>query len=203
MARAIKKVKVKVKKQRTKKFWITLGSACLLVIAAISVGLYFLLRNTDSEYTHFKSIKEETSITYNDLLLKVENAKNDHMFVFVYDHTWDPEDNTEDKKFEDKVILLYTKVVEYNNDYEDIFDFYIVDVTIEANQGILSDSKFGSPTANTLVYLYGGIAGTYPENVDPEDMEDGDYEEPISGSEIIYVTQAIEYIKYLIAEKNK
>lgn len=196
MARAIKKVKVK--KPRTKKFWITLSSIIgVVVLAAVAVTLYFVLKDDDDTYDYFADIKAETNATYYEVNKKTQNASKDHMFVFVYDKTFDPEDNTTDKEMEVQIILLYNKIKNYNENYDDDFYFYIVDTSVSRNKAILSDATFGSvSTSNQLIYLFEGKSTKYPDNYDAEKAIIDGVDE-ICGSTVQEVKQAIDYIEDL------
>lgn len=201
MARVTKKVKIK--KPRTKKFWIILSSIiAAVVILATTITLILVLKK-ESKYEPFKDI-EDAKISYNDIKKKASNLEVDNMFVFVYDDSFDPEDNTTDKDMEIEIILLYKKVKEYNESFDPEFEFYLVDTSKSKNKGILVNGTFGELSeSNALIYLFGGKSATYPSNIDPEKADADDYKDQICGKTKQEVKQAIGYIEYLKNQQGK
>ncbi len=188
MARAIKKVKVK--KVRGKKFYILLSIISLCVIG-LGIGGYFLIKSlNDDNYEYFKD-QQDAVISYSDLKDLVESDTVEELFVFVYDMTFDPEEDSNDKDIEAQVIEMY----DISKDKSDLFEFYIV-YTHGDDASILTDEVFGaSEKSNSLIYLYAGSVTNYAEG----DVDGNVYKDVIAGSDYTSIRAAKIYVKSYIS----
>lgn len=196
MARNVKKVKVQ-RKKHSKKFWAILWSSIVggvAIIATVIVLLFVFVINNEDEYDYFASIIDDASITTGELVKAVESDSYEHIFVFYWSKSLDPEDNKTDKAIEEKVISLYNTVLKYNEtEHEESIVFYLLDTNTNSGNAALTNESLGNiESANQLCYYYNGTLQSYAYGSSKN--ESGNNSE-ISGSSTTEITAAIAFVK--------
>lgn len=193
MARNVKKVKIQ--RKRSKKFWAILWSSIvggvILLATAITLICVFVLNKDEETYQHFDSIKSNASISYDSLLDTVNEDRYEHLFIYYWDTSLDPENNKTDKEKEEKVISLYNAVEAYNLlNKEETVAFFLLETTTTPGSSALTDETLGNiETSNQLVYMYGGQLKDYEYgNTKGDDM---------SGNSVSELTSAIAFVRNL------
>lgn len=175
---------LKEKKKLGVKFYSILSS----IIAVLIIGGIILLVclynhfNTDTYRNRFGDWTEH-KINYDELtdILEDPNTSN-HIFIFLYDETYFDQtlidelddDNPTKSTFirNNEALNAFYAAIEANQEkYEsseaniyDRVEFYIINTSLQGNNGILSDDKYGAPSqAPALIYLYGEECKTMDE----------------------------------------
>ncbi len=212
MPRVVKKVKKqKGSRKLGKKFWILLSLGIVAAIAiAVTITLIVYFKNKDDEYDYFKSISDDTSITYDQAKKKLKEGTSENVFIFYWDKTLDPEDNKTDAETEKAIINLYNKILDYNKidasslldaEYES-FAFYLVYTGDSKGSGALgtettdddgnttstANETSGITKTNALAYYYGGVYSKYPKGA-TELPKDYKYDLTVIKEAINFVSQ--------------
>jgi uncharacterized protein YeeX (DUF496 family) len=175
MARSVKKVR----KPKTKKFWIILGSSIAVVIIGLVVGLLVAyvkgntaeLTNTFENYTKYK-------INYNELENIIEDKKEEYyykeMFVFVYDssYVFDEPKGVEKTDPTYKTYQNYVKASEKIEELRGLIEkvnekkkqdqnsyltgFYVINASLNTNSSALANAEYESFTSPALLTFYIG-----------------------------------------------
>lgn len=194
MARNIKKVKVQ-KQPHSKKFWVILSSiivAGILAIAGIITLVVMLTNKKEETYDYFESIPSDSYAT----AAKLESYKDasiEHIFVYYFDKTINPDDITDFSEIQTKVTSLYNLIKEYNkkDSKESSVAFFLVDTSTVAGAAALNNTNLGNiSSTNQLAYMYEGVYSSYAYGV-----KDG--EDVLSGSTITEIKSAILFVSNL------
>lgn len=222
MARSIKKVK----KPKTKKFWIILASSIFASIVAIIVGLlvWYALANTSklerrfTEYTSIKLNENEVS----DLLNAEKENDYKEVFIFVYDSTFVFDKPSVDD--DDPEMKTYNQYVQAQAEFKELYELvqlanqseredglktgiFLVDASISSNSTFIGSESYDSLTSPAMLGLYlgaGDSALTYKkadDRITGKDKNGNDNKYQISGgssvSKFISVVQEIQdYVRY-------
>jgi len=213
MARSIKKVK----KPKTKKFWIILGSSIGVAIVGLIIGLFvwYSLANTKPLVKHFT---EYTSIKINanefeDLLDPEKENNYKEVFVFVYDDSFvfdkpsAKDDSPEMKEYnlyvdaQTEFKRLYDLVQLANEGKEDLkTGIFLINTSLSTNTTISANEEYDSLTSPAIIGLSSGENGlvykSTSEKVKGKDKSGNEAEYTISGGsdveKFISVVQEIE-----------
>jgi hypothetical protein len=213
MARSIKKVK----KPKTKKFWIILGSSIGVAIVGLIVGLFvwYALANTKTlvkRFTEYTSIKINAN-EFDDLIDPEKENNYKEAFVFIYDDSFvfdkpnAKEDSPEMKTYnlyvdaQTEFKRLYDLVQLANEGKEDLkTGIFLMNTSISTNSTMKGNDEFDSLTSPAIIGLYSGENGLVykktSEKVKGKDKSGNEAEYTISGGsdveKFISVVQEIE-----------
>jgi len=173
MARSVKKVR----KPKTKKFWIILGSTIGVAFIGLIIGLLaaYALNNSATTVNRFSKYTKE-KINYNELEYIIEDKKEEYdykeMFVFVYDSSYqieapsgvkttDPAYKTYEQYVEaseklDELYSLIQKVNEKKGEDAKKTGFYVINGGLSSNSSALSNETYDSFTSPALLTFYLG-----------------------------------------------
>ena len=122
-----------------------------------------------------------------------KDASIEHIFVYYFDKTINPDDITDFSEIQTKVTSLYNLIKEYNkkDSKESSVAFFLVDTSTVAGAAALNNTNLGNiSSTNQLAYMYEGVYSSYAYGV-----KDG--EDVLSGSTITEIKSAILFVSNL------
>jgi len=172
MARSVKKVR----KQKSKKFWIILSSAIGALVVGLIIGLlvWYSVANTADVKNYFSEYTKN-KINYNELENIIEDKKEEYdykdMFVFVYDSSYQlDKPNAKENEPAYNTYLEYEEATKQLADLKSLIDkinegkdkentkvaFYVINGSLTSNNEIIANDSYESLSSPALLTFMDG-----------------------------------------------